>query len=82
MSSIKFPTEFPRIKTKRLLLREITHDDRQGMFLNYSNEDISKWFFETPLTKIDQVDDVTKVFIDTFNLGSRLTWAILLNDRI
>lgn len=42
-------TPFPVIETKRLLLREIVHDDASALFAVRGNPEAMKWFGEDPL---------------------------------
>ncbi|MHA2100450.1 MAG: GNAT family N-acetyltransferase [Candidatus Kariarchaeaceae archaeon] len=76
-----FPDEFPIIETERLILREITKGDREAMFHNYSDIDVAKWFFENPLKKIEEVDEVMKYFSLAFERRNGLTWAIEIKDN-
>jgi hypothetical protein len=52
MTKPRFPETFPRIATTRLILREIAQDDASGIFKNFSDPDVAKWFFEQPLTEM------------------------------
>ncbi|MHA2253034.1 MAG: GNAT family N-acetyltransferase [Candidatus Kariarchaeaceae archaeon] len=81
MSLHVFPKDFPKLETERLILRAITPEDRVPMFNNYSDVNVAKWFFENPLTSVDQVDRVLNHFIDYFKQGKGLTWAIILKEN-
>jgi len=81
MYQTEFPKAFPRINTERLILREITHDDTQAIFHNFSNPDIAKWFFEKPLTKIEQATKFIDQFNSEFQQGKGVTWAIELKEN-
>jgi ribosomal-protein-alanine N-acetyltransferase len=76
----EFPKTFPRLETDRLLLREITPEDRDGIFRNFSDQDVAKWFFEEPYSKIEQVDEIIGAFSNEFEQGTGLTWAIALKE--
>jgi ribosomal-protein-alanine N-acetyltransferase len=78
MEEIIFPKKFPRIESERLILREITDEDTQAIFNNFSDPEVAKWFFEQPLTEIDQAKEFIKAFNDEFMSGEGLTWAIAL----
>lgn len=80
MKAPEFPKAFPRLETERLILREITQDDRYGIFRNFSDKDVALWFFEEPYTEIEQVDEIIQAFINDFEQGQGLTWAITLKD--
>jgi len=81
MIQTEFPKTFPRIKTERLILREITHGDTQAIFKNFSNPDIAKWFFEQPLTEIEQATQFIDQFNSDFQQGKGITWAIALKQN-
>jgi hypothetical protein len=36
MSEMAFPEQFPRLETERLVLRELTLDDQEAVFSNFS----------------------------------------------
>ena len=78
MKASEFPKTFPRLETDRLILREITQDDRHGIFGNFSDKDVAKWFFEEPYSEIEQADEIIQEFINEFEQGKGLTWAITL----
>lgn len=78
MKASEFPKTFPRLETDRLILREVTQDDRYGIFRNFSDKDVAKWFFEEPYSEIEQADEIIQAFINEFEQGKGLTWAITL----
>jgi ribosomal-protein-alanine N-acetyltransferase len=81
MNGTGFPEIFPRLETERLVLREITPDDRDGAFRNFSDLDVAIWFFDEPFREIDQVDQIIQEFIQDFEQGKDLTWAITLKEN-
>lgn len=80
MNKPGFPETFPRIETARLILREIAQDDASGIFKNFSDPEVSKWFFEQPLSEMDQVTQIIYEFNREFVQGKGLTWAIILKE--
>lgn len=78
MTEYIFPAEFPLLETDRLLLRQITPDDAEGMFTNFSDPEVTKWFFEQPLTKLEQVLGFINAFKSEFEQEEGLTWALVL----
>jgi ribosomal-protein-alanine N-acetyltransferase len=76
-----FPETFPRIETPRLILREIAHDDANGIFKNFSDADVAQWFFEQPYTEMEQVTQIIDEFSRDFRQGKGLTWAIILKEN-
>lgn len=81
MMETGFPQTFPRIETERLILREITHDDTEAIFRNFSDPEVVKWFLEQPLTEIGQATEFIESFIAEFEQGKGLTWAITLKEN-
>jgi ribosomal-protein-alanine N-acetyltransferase len=78
MSVPQLPETFPRLETARLILRQISADDRDGIFRNFSDPEVAKWFFEEPFTRMEQVDEIIQAFSQEFEQGEGLTWAIAL----
>jgi ribosomal-protein-alanine N-acetyltransferase len=78
MSVPQLPETFPRLETARLILRQISADDRDGIFRNFSDPEVAKWFFEEPYTRMEQVDEIIQAFSQEFEQGEGLTWAIAL----
>jgi ribosomal-protein-alanine N-acetyltransferase len=78
MTVSEFPKTFPGLETDRLILREIRLDDRYGIFGNFSDEEVAKWFFDVPYSEIEQADEIIQAFISEFKEGKGLTWAIAL----
>jgi ribosomal-protein-alanine N-acetyltransferase len=74
----EFPDTFPILETERLILREITHEDTKAIFRNFSDPEVAKWFFEQPLTNIEQAAKFIDQFNDEFDSGEGLTWALEL----
>lgn len=74
---IVFPKRFPTLETERLVLRNLTTEDREGVFRNFSDEEVTKYLM-SPFTDIVQAEDIIKAFMEEFEQGSALTWAITL----
>jgi ribosomal-protein-alanine N-acetyltransferase len=81
MTQTEFPKIFPAIKTKRLTLRQITSGDSAAIFKNFSDPEIAMWFFEQPLTKIEQAEEFVELFNTEFQQGVGLTWVIELKEN-
>jgi [ribosomal protein S5]-alanine N-acetyltransferase len=71
---------FPRLTTQRLLLREITPQDRDALLANYSDPEVGRWFLENPPTSADQVDKILREFISSYDRGTGITWAIVFPE--
>ena len=68
----------PTIDTERLVLRPIGPEDRVAIFENYSDSDVSRWFFAQPYTQIEQADRIIQQFMLRTAEGVGLAWAIVL----
>ena len=71
------PKTFPILETERLILRSLTPDDKEGVFRNFSDQEITKYLM-SPFRNIGQAEDIIKAFVEEFEQGSALTWAITL----
>jgi ribosomal-protein-alanine N-acetyltransferase len=81
VSEYIFPIEFPLLETDRLFLRQIMLDDAEGMFKNFSDPEVAKWFFEHPLTNLEQVVPFIDAFKNEFEQKEGLTWAVVLKTN-
>jgi ribosomal-protein-alanine N-acetyltransferase len=81
MTKSRFPETFPRIETRRLILREIVQEDAIDIFKNFSDPDIAKWFFEEPFTEMEQVDQIIAEFNRDFLQMKGLTWSMTLKEN-
>lgn len=81
MDELIFPDNFPTLETERLILREITYEDTQAIFRNFSDPDVAKWFFEEPLTEIYQAAKFIDLFNNEFKNGKGLTWSLVIKDE-
>lgn len=73
----QFPTEFPRLETEQLILRELNLDDAEGVFQNFSDEEVTKYLME-PFTSLEQAQRIIQAFLDEYKQGTGATWAIML----
>ena len=76
MNNVVIPNVFPALETNRLILREITEQDTEAIFKNYSDPEVAKWFFEHPLSDIEQAREFVRAFKAEFVQGGGLTWVI------
>ena len=78
MSAQQIPAEFPRLETKRLVLRDLVIGDSEALFQNYSDEEIAKNFLDAPLTDVGQARRFIEAFKSEFKEGKAITWVISL----
>ena len=74
------PKTFPILETERLILRSLTPDDKEGVFRNFSDQEVTKYLM-SPFKNIGQAEDIITAFVEEFEQGSALTWAITLNSN-
>ncbi len=72
-----FPKTFPTLETERLILRILKPEDKEGVFRNFSDPKVTEYLMP-PFTKMSQAEGIIKAFVEEFEQGSALTWAIEL----
>jgi ribosomal-protein-alanine N-acetyltransferase len=72
---------FPRIETGRLVLRELALSDVHAIFSNFSDEVVTKWFFDRPYTELSQAREIIMEFDGKFRAGKGITWGITLRGH-
>ena len=75
----KLPAKFPRLETERLVLREITKEDREAIFQNYSAEENTRYIME-PFTHIEEADETIQYFQDCYQKDQAIFWGLSLKD--
>jgi len=75
---------FPKIETKRLILRQLTPDDLDFVFQHFSNPSITEFLLdEPPVSDISQAQEIIEFYLEP-EKKSRNRWGIVLksNDQI
>ena len=75
----KLPAEFPRLETERLVLREITTEDREAIFHNYSAEENTRYIME-PFTRLEEADETIAYFQGCYQKDHAIFWGLSLKD--
>lgn len=57
---------FPNLETERLILREITHDDAEGIFACFSNDNVTRFYGQDSLETVDQARGFVDFFAKNF----------------
>lgn len=70
--------QFPLLETKNLILREITDEDAEVIYRNYSDSDVMKYFGCELQNNISQAEEKIKRVKDDFNNGKGIRWAVCL----
>jgi len=71
---------FPKLETKRLVLRELVEDDAQDILNCFSNEDVLRFYGQKPLTSKEQVKQIIRNFSRQFKEKSGIKWGIELKE--
>ncbi len=75
MVPIAWPGKFPVLETNRLLLRQVSRTDEQGLFQSYSDPAVMK-YLSAPLDNRDAVQGILEDYMNGFADGSSLIWTI------
>ncbi|CAM3974382.1 GNAT family N-acetyltransferase [Mesobacillus zeae] len=67
---------FPVLETERLILREIHKEDSQAIFANFSNRDLTRYFGQETLVRIEQAEDIIDFFSKNYNEKRGIRWGI------
>ncbi|MHA1907480.1 MAG: GNAT family N-acetyltransferase [Candidatus Thorarchaeota archaeon] len=71
---------FPELETERLLLREISEHDTEGIFQNFSDEEITDIIGMGKLSKMDDAKGIVKEFQEYHGKGTGIAWAVVLKE--
>jgi ribosomal-protein-alanine N-acetyltransferase len=71
---------FPILETDRLILREIREEDTEGIFQNFSDEEITDIIGMGRLSTIDDAKEIVKEFQEYHEKGTGIAWAVTLKD--
>lgn len=67
---------FPILKTERLLLREITEDDAEGIFACFSNDKVTRYYGQETLDHIEQAEKFVAFFSENYTEKRGIRWGI------
>lgn len=74
-------TEFPVLKTNRLLLRQINNNDVNDFFEIRSNK-LAMQYIDRPIAVVpEDALKLIEVITDFYNKNEAITWAICLNEN-
>lgn len=72
---------FPTLETERLILREITYDDAEGIFACFSNDNVTRFYGQDSLETIDQAKGFVDFFAKNFEEKKGIRWGIERKGR-
>ncbi|MBU8773228.1 GNAT family N-acetyltransferase [Cytobacillus oceanisediminis] len=64
------------IRTERLILREISKDDSEGIFACFSNENVTRYYGQDTLGNIEQAEAFVDFFAKSFKEKRGIRWGI------
>lgn len=67
---------FPILETERLILREITKNDVDAIFSCFSNDDVTRYYGQETLEKIEQAEAFVDFFINSYKEKRGIRWGI------
>ena len=70
------------IETERLLLREITPDDKEEMFRLHSNPEVQKYTGEPPFESLEEMEEAIRARTNNYKKYGYGRWATFLKDGI
>lgn len=80
MLTIDF-TEFPTMETDRLLLREVTHKDAEGVFSFRSNAQAMTYVPRPLMQNMDEAHNLIAIFMDLRKKNEAINWSIVLKEE-
>lgn len=84
MSIEKYFQEFPRLETKRLILRPIEMSDSKDLFKYYSDDDVTEFLNFNSIEKEEEAKTHIKNSLEKYKNQEMISWAITLKgeDRL
>ncbi len=73
-------TDFPELTTERLVLRQLTFDDKKAIFRLRSNKEINELIERETPKNLNQAEGFIQTCLDEFENGNRVFWAMVLED--
>lgn len=67
---------FPILETDRLILREISKDDAEGIFACFSNENVTRYYGQDTLKSIEQAEKFVDFFANSYKEKKGIRWGI------
>lgn len=67
---------FPILETERLLLREITQDDAEGIFAFFSNDNVTRYYGQDTLENMEQAKQFVDFFTKSYLEKRGIRWGI------
>ncbi|MBB3112555.1 ribosomal-protein-alanine N-acetyltransferase [Paenibacillus phyllosphaerae] len=69
---------FPRLETKRLVLRKMVEEDAPAMFDYFSKDEVTQYYDLESFTEVKQASDLIAMFNQRYEEGKGYRWGITL----
>lgn len=73
-------SHFPDLKTERLILRQLTFDDKKAIFRLRSNKEVNKLISRETPKNLNEAEAFIQTCQDEFENKNRVFWAMVLED--
>ncbi|WP_438313108.1 GNAT family N-acetyltransferase [Sporosarcina sp. FA9] len=67
---------FPTLETDKLILREITNEDTEGIFACFSNEDVTRFYGQETLKSGIEAEKIIDIFSKNYSEKRGIRWGI------
>nr|WP_026681587.1 GNAT family protein [Priestia megaterium] len=67
---------FPTLETDRLVLRELTNEDAEGIFACFSNDDLTRFYGQETLKSIEEAEKFVDFFSKNYSEKRGIRWGI------
>jgi [ribosomal protein S5]-alanine N-acetyltransferase len=67
---------FPILETDRLMLRELTNEDAEGIFDCFSNDEVTRYYGQETLDHIEQAEKFIEFFSNNYHEKRGIRWGI------
>ena len=77
---MNYPTNFPEISTERLILRQLSLNDRRDIFKLRSNKEVNRLITRESPKNLNGADAFIQSCLDGFENQNRVFWAIQFKE--
>lgn len=67
---------FPILETDRLILRELTNEDAEGIFACFSNEYVTRFYGQETLKSVEEAEKFVDIFSKNYSEKKGIRWGI------
>lgn len=72
---------FPRLKTERLILREISKSDAVALYVCFSNEHVTRFYGQETFNRVDQAIKLVDHFSKSYHEKRGIRWGIEIQGK-